>query len=84
MIPVNNQVLNKSFLSAENNCKKKGFVCMGKNAWKVGMASALAVGTGTVLLAETRKRKMQSVNQMTDEDSGIRLSEYRAGQSGKE
>ena len=71
---------------------------MGKNAWKVGMASALAVGTGTVLLAETRNNSMILFRQVkdkkakdavcgsyeTDEDSGIRLSEYRAGQSEKE
>ena len=58
---------------------------MGKNAWKVGMASALAVGTGTVLLAETREAKDAVCgSDETDEDSGIRLSEYRAGQSEKE
>ena len=55
---------------------------MGKNAWKVGMASALAVGTGTVLLAETRKRKMQSVDQMRQ--TKIPESDYRNTERGSQ
>ena len=55
---------------------------MGKNAWKVGMASALAVGTGTVLLAKTRKRKMQSVDQMRQ--TKILESDYRNTERGSQ
>ena len=55
---------------------------MGKNAWKVGMASALAVGTGTVLLAKTRKRKMQSVGQMRQ--TKIPESDYRNTERGSQ
>ena len=55
---------------------------MGKNAWKVGMASALAVGTGTVLLAKTRKRKMQSVDQMRQ--AKIPESDYRNTERGSQ
>ena len=55
---------------------------MGKNAWKVGMASALAVGTGTVLLAETRKRKMQSVDHMRQ--TKIPESDYRNTERGSQ
>ena len=55
---------------------------MGKNAWKVGMASALAVGTGTVLLAKTRKRKMQSVDHMRQ--TKIPESDYRNTERGSQ
>ena len=53
---------------------------MGKNAWKVGMVSALAVGTGAALLAETRKRKMQSVDHMRQ--TKIPESDYRNTERG--
>lgn len=55
---------------------------MGKNAWKVGMVSALAAGTGAALLAETRKRKMQSVDQKRQ--TKIPESDYRNTERGSQ
>ena len=55
---------------------------MGKNTWKVGMVSALAAGTGAVLLAKTRKRKTQSVDQKRQ--TKIPESDYRNTERGSQ
>ena len=55
---------------------------MGKNAWKVGMASALAAGAGAVFVAEKRKQKMQSADQK--KPSKIPESDYRNTERGSQ
>ena len=55
---------------------------MGKNAWKVGMASALAAGAGAVFVAEKRKRNMQSANQKRP--TKIPESDYRNTERGSQ
>ena len=46
-----------------NSNKKKGKENMGKSKWKVGMASALAVGAGAAAVVAGRKKKSKTLKE---------------------
>ena len=57
-----------------NSNKKKGKENMGKSKWKVGMASALAVGAGAAAVVAGRKKKSKTLKE----------SNYRNTERGKQ